>query len=456
MSTGRRALAFALFAAAGCQTAASPSDSDASVGDASIPVSPDLGGPVVIYGKFASELSLDVTLDRGDGGTVPSGIEIPAVWVMQSRDDGSPLADGAWELCDLPVPGLVDVPVETLDPAIGFTLRRVDSAIADGARVDFPRSPSSSARSSADGSTIRSPPTAKSSVQRHRHHRLRGPRHDQMRPGVPIPAAGLDPDVDLIYLDLRRRVSPRASISRSPPSTARSALLRRIARARLPPRDRASTCAPADVARLEAAHPARAHRRKATVRSHLQGIYFTCPQLLADPQGSLGGDREPRRRWRCPISRPTRPPPSRGDPGRSRRARLRHRRLPRDLHRPEDDAPHLQTGRDRADDAELPAGAPVDDSGSPTGGRFVNEVPLPPDMRARWLQWIDSGTPLGLTIGNHEPCPVATSVGVIVSGEPQARKHGPRDRGMASPVGEASVRESCSPFAACFWSAPLA
>ena len=33
--------------------------------------------------------------------------------------------------------------------------------------------------------------------------------------------------------------------------------------------------------------------------------------------------------------------------------------------------------------------------GATPGGRFVNEVPLPAVVKARWLSWIEGGAPLG-------------------------------------------------------------
>jgi hypothetical protein len=155
-------------------------------------------------------------------------------------------------------------------------------------------------------------------------------------------------------------------------------------------------CAANDVAAIEAAHP-KITVTGGTIRSFEQQFYFNCAQLMSDPEGSLTG---------------TEPPPDGGtDAGSSfdlGAASLSFSQIQKDMD--EFGCPtchqtmsgpgqlHLVLKPWTAELvrqnylAVLPFTQP-DPLMPLVGGRFVNQVPMAPAVRARWLKWVEAGTP---------------------------------------------------------------
>jgi hypothetical protein len=133
------------------------------------------------------------------------------------------------------------------------------------------------------------------------------------------------------------------------------------------------------------------------VRSHYQPGYFTCPQFLSDPTGALTGlETIPPDGGVADGSTTTMSfPPVQGDldtmgcaTGGCHEIRVN----PTQLHlvyQPATDALRRQNYQQA-----LPwTSAPMKNGQLLPGGRLTNEVPLPPEMRARWLDWISNGAP---------------------------------------------------------------
>jgi hypothetical protein len=374
--------AFALVLAAGCQPSTTTPD-DAGVSDLAVAPPADLAIPPHLVAKFATQLSVQFSV-----AGKPTGLALPIVWGLQEEPNDQSLADFAWELCDLPLPGLTDVPLQYLDPSIAYGTAKLTGR-TDGIGAEFPtmsfvlgarlKDPINDPLPS-DGKTPCSDTVTTGCVI---------PDMTTMLPGVAIPAEGLDPDVDLVYLDYRVRFAASYVFSLDAVDgtvsgfSVESHVLACHLRA-------GADCAPADVAKLEAAH-AQIATAKVTARNHIQGFYFTCPQLLADPEGSVTGVENLVDAGVADLVI-TVPPTfsnaiqddldSRGCATGGCHETFTGPQMMHLTYKPD------SAGRMQNYQQVLPW-----TMGQPTGGRFVNEVPLPPDMRDRWLTWIANGKP---------------------------------------------------------------
>jgi hypothetical protein len=202
-------------------------------------------------------------------------------------------------------------------------------------------------------------------------------------------ASGLTPDVDVVNVDFRIQaaISAAVKLDQTVNGTLTSASLEsHVLACHL---RSGAACAPADVAAIEAARPKPSYTG-GTLRSHLQGFYFTCPQFLADTEGAITGVEsiDAGMATDAGVGTASFAPIQEDIDFMGCATGGCHEQLtqPGQMHLYFRPSTPLQL---RANyDAVLPW-----THGAVDGGRFVNEVPLRTEMRARWLSWIADGTP---------------------------------------------------------------
>jgi hypothetical protein len=349
-------------------------------------------GPAInLTGLWASQLELHAS----DGATWP----IYAVWA--ASESSLPTSgethevDTTWELCSLKLPNRLSVPYD-------------DAGLAQ--LTWWP--PPGSIVGAGDGSPFTQPPAA---LVGGAH--LTDPLHDALptgvvcaggvttgcisrnvmtgEPGVRVPASGLTPDADVLYVEFRLQFAFGATVNVANESLngdlAGASLESRVVGCHL---RSGAPCGPSEVAALQAAQPSVSFTGGA-IRSHMQGSYFTCTQLLADPEAALTG-RDPR------LDGGMQPdagvgtasyPLIQGDVdfmGCATGGCHEQRTAPGQMHlvfQPATDALRRQNWQQ-----VLPwTSGPARDGQLLPGGRFVNEVVLPSELRARWLDWIAGG-----------------------------------------------------------------
>ena len=356
-----------------------------------------------VTGKFASRLSLPIMMAMGAGdgggpnggpadGGVGSLIDIHAVWTAYQRTDN--VVEASWLVCGAPIAGLAQIPIEVFNmfptkvatgmpsgsggDRLSFT--QPDMAVVLGARLADPAHDALPA----DGSVICADKTQTGCV-------IADPISHQ--PGVAVRVSGLTPDVDLIYFDFRLRFSLSATLgvdgkldgTVGAPSLEAHVLGCELAATQ-------ANCSPADVARLEAQRWSLS-LLPGQLRSHAQGPYFSCPQFEMDADGAVNGTEV-----------------LDGGVTDSGLGKMSWVEIQTDL-----DERGCATGGcheafSRPDQMKLifrPRGVaelqanyqsalPWAHSGAPPGtpgGALVNQVPLPAAVRARWLRWIEQGSP---------------------------------------------------------------
>ncbi len=284
------ALAAAL-GALGCTKApvAAAPDLAANAPDLSLP-----GLNINLSTKVASELQVDLV---SDGGAV-APLTLRFVWVAV-QDQLT--VYGTWMLCDLPIPGLVDVPVDVLgnyvamsnDGALDGTgdgahftqpavVEVVGARLADPATDPLPKDASKVCAGDSDTGCVIAGAAADGGM---------GLPSDGL-PGVPVDVKGMWPGVATINLDLRVSFAFDATVTlagRLDGAVTSAAVEAHVLACR---HDDQSACSPAEVARLEAAH-APLTLKPGRLRSHVQNFYFTCSQYLADPESALSGVEPP-------------------------------------------------------------------------------------------------------------------------------------------------------------------
>src|SRR5205823_4406703 len=93
--------------------------------------------PLNITGKFASKLSLDLTIDRG-AGPQASRLDLLSMWGALQPEGGSTSLTTIWQMCTLGVPGLGVIPLHLLDGMLQETMNATLSSAFDGARFTQP------------------------------------------------------------------------------------------------------------------------------------------------------------------------------------------------------------------------------------------------------------------------------------------------------------------------------
>jgi hypothetical protein len=350
-----------------------------------------------LTGKLASELSLQLSADYGaDGGVRMAPLKLYVVWTaLQTSDAMGARVDGAWTLCDVPIAGLVDAPLKVVGSATtqtsngrlssttdGATFTQPDVAVVIGAHLADPVNDPLPT----DGSHPCADATQTGCVI---------PDSITHRPGAALLAEGLTPDVDLLYVDLRVKFALRGTATKEGTldgTVTAASIESHVLACRL--RQGGGDCTPAQVAAFEAMHP-KLTIAGGTLRSHSQNFYFTCPQLLSDPQGSLSGIEPPDGGT----------PNDLGTDGGKAGAASFSTDIQRDL-----DARGCATGGCHesfvkpgqlhlvfqpatADELRRNWQAVLPSARDPSGGKLVNTAPLPEAMRERWLRWIAAGAP---------------------------------------------------------------
>ena len=352
------------------------------------------GGGLDITGKVASALTLQVGVDFGaDGGARMEPLTLYAVWsALQTDTSAGASIDGAWGLCDLPLPGLVDVPIKVLGPVVTRSSHGTLSSTNDGATFVQPEIAVVLGAELADPVNdplpVSGAPLCSDTVKRG----CLIPDGITHLPGTALLAHGFNPDIDLLYVDLRVKfaLTATAKTSGSLDGNVTSAAIEvHVLACHLAS---GGDCSAEAAAKLEAAHP-KLTVASGTLRSHAQNFYFTCPQFLADPETALSGVEPPDGGVAVAM-----------DLGHAGGASFSTGIQP-DL-----DARGCATGgchetfvapdhmhlifqpatmeeRRRNWEAVLPW------THGQGGGKLLNTAPLPDSMRARWMGWVSDGEP---------------------------------------------------------------
>jgi hypothetical protein len=375
----------ALAFVAGCANKANTGAPGAPGVDAATAAPPGLN----LTNRFASALSLASADASLDGGT-----PLPPVYAVFTAYESPDLSIATrWELCDLPLPGLLTIPTEVLNnyrtsgptastdgksDGAAFTQPEVAYVVgvqlADPTHDPLPSDPSRvCADSTSTGCAIPDPITGK--------------------PGVAI-KSGAD-DVDLVYLVARLTfaVAARADADGSMAGMVTSTTLEsHVLACRL--RATGADCAPSDVARLEAMHPSTVALDGGTFRAHTQVAYFTCPQLQTDPAAALAG-LDPNNNDAGVGAG--------GDGGLGSMSFSLQVQTDLDAmgcatggcHETFTHAGemHLTFRPDTAALIEANYRAVLPYAQADDRSKLLTQVPLPPAMQARWLSWIRDGRP---------------------------------------------------------------
>jgi hypothetical protein len=304
------------------------------------------GARVDLSGRWASAIEL-----HGSDGTL---LTLYAIWgAVQADTGGVVTVDDNWQLCNLTLPGPLSVPFD-------------DAGLA---QLIFAGTPASLS-APRDGARFTQPNVTMAAQAR-------------------ATASGLNPDADTVDVDFTFTFAFQATVDATA-STLDGALTSASLDSRLLDCHlrAGAACSDADVVALEAARPAPAWTGGA-IRSHYQGNYFTCPQFLADPDDSLTG-REPMDAGALTDGGlgPASFSPIQDDVdfmGCASGGCHETRRAPGQL--------HLRFQPASLDELRANHDAILPWTQEAGGGRFVNEVPLPAEIRARWMNWIAQGAP---------------------------------------------------------------
>lgn len=374
------------FSVAGCK-ASGPAPSDASA-----PAHDLASGGLDLTGKLASALALQLGVDFGaDGGARMQPLTLYTVWTAtQTNTSEGASVDGAWGLCDVPLPGLIDVPVKVLGPVVAMSSHGTLSSTMDGAMFTQPDVAVVLGAKLADPVNDPLPgpgaPLCSDAVKTG----CLIPDTITMVPGTALLAHGFTPDIDLLYVDLRVKFALTATAKRAGTldgSVTSASIEAHVLACRL---SGGAECTPATVAKLEAAHP-KLTVMSGTLRSHVQNFYFTCPELLDDPEGALAGIEPPDGGEAQDLGHA-------GGAGFSTAIQSDldargcatggcHEKFEAPAHLRLVFQPATMEERRRNYEAVLPwtVGA--------NGGKLLNTAPLPDAMRARWMGWISDGKP---------------------------------------------------------------
>ncbi len=265
--------------------------------DAAVAASLDLAGmagdaqsspPFDVTGTWATRFGVAVTADYGNGRVEQSSAAVLAMWNMLEAQGGSPhKLDAVWLPCALPIPGLGVLPYKSLE---AFQVRSDDGAVTDADDGESLAQPSATLIIGAylsqpdsaplpDGNVLCSGDLTNDCVV---------PDERSGLPGAAIVTQGLTPDADNVFVVARFKFAagalahPDGSVGGH---VASASLETRVLACHL---RGGGTCAPSDVAKIQAAMPKVTLAGDALV-GHTQGLYFTCPQFLDDPQGAVSG-----------------------------------------------------------------------------------------------------------------------------------------------------------------------
>jgi hypothetical protein len=361
-------------------------------------VGQDLSAAIVnLTGVVATELTLNLSIGGADGGSgQASTMTILGAW--QADEPLTPNPDGTlsvieqWQLCQLDIPGGINVPYNDSGLAHVFAVPPNGTMTGTGDDAKYTQPPFAFVAGALLANPLTDPlpdataplcsPSAKTGCLI--------ANYATMQPGVLVNATGLVPDADTLYIAFRLALSFDAvgHVDGTLDGTVASAGLDvRVLSCHL---RSGAMCSPSDVAAIQASRPALTISGGG-VRSHVQGYYFTCPQMLGDPNGSVTGVELM-------------------DAGvfDGKASSMSYGLIQSDLdergcatcHETRTGAGQLQLVFQPATaalvrqnyEAILPFTLPSSMQGLP-GGRFVNQTPLPGPMRDRWLQWISQGVP---------------------------------------------------------------
>jgi hypothetical protein len=372
--------------------------------------SPDLSVPsdlatpqFELSGTYAGQLVAQANFDGGGIGTLTLDTLMVAFF--------TPSADGTtagvsidWHPCGVNLPGNLALPYAyVLEPLqVEVANAGTLSARGDGAQftstttnvaVGWCPSMSASEPLPAVGAPLCPPPNG--SDPNVCHYATQKPCVYQTTdatpttyPGVPVQTSGLNPDADVIYVDLQLGYSVQATVTRDQLTgtpTMVSATWNVLAchlRA-------GGSCSPTQVAQLNAQKPQLTFAG-GTFKAHIQPQYYTCPLFMADvgdalntfdpldggvPDGGITGMSFPLiQRDLDAMGCAT----CHDDPDGPSRLHLVYK-------------PWNQSLLRRNYEALLPFTKPSTAHGK-LGGRFVNgKAPVPDWMKQRWINWVAAG-----------------------------------------------------------------
>ena len=281
---------FLVALAAGCRSVPTQ-------GAADLASTPDLGRlPLNLTGKFASKLSLQLTIDSG-AGPKPTTVDLLTDWAALQMEQQSALTT-AWEMCSFPIPGLGEIPFPSLDSKLTVSMSATLSEPLDGATFVQPELAIVLGAHLADPAHEPLPTTAAKLCAT---AEVTGCVETDKTTGLPgiliTPAAniaGLN-GVDAITAVVRLRFSVNAIAHTI--GTIDGTVSAASAPFPAPFYDwhilgchlkGGGNCTNADIAQLENQKP-KISFTAGTIRSQSQGFYFGCLQFLMDPESALKG-----------------------------------------------------------------------------------------------------------------------------------------------------------------------
>ena len=368
-----------LLVCAGCPAPSTSGDLGADL-HAGLDATPAGPTGVDVTGRWAAELALG-----GGAGDAGAPYFLRMVWSAYQNDNGS--VDLTYYLCDLPLPGLVDVPTQILN---NFPLKAhsasITSAMRDaafqqptvalvlGAKLADPLSDALPT----DGTKPCSATVTSGCVV---------PDTVTHRPGLGIDVTGAIRDMQYLFIDLRVRFAFDAVAPGDATLSGKAKMVSVEAHVLDCQHADGTSCTAQEIAQLEKQQAPLA-LTDGRLRSHAQGPYFTCPQFLDNPEGAVTGTE---------VQDGGMPDLPLG--GMSFQSGIQsdidergcatggcHEVIdgPGKLHlifRPRTADELL-----RNYEAVLPF-----THGDQPGGRFVNQTPLPEPLRQRWIRWISDG-----------------------------------------------------------------
>ncbi len=393
-----------VFVTAGCSNSA-PGGAD---GGAPL----DLASKTInLTGMHATEVELDVSLQPPGSAATTGTLTTLALWnaFQTPNPDGTVGVTALWHPCSVPVPSMFAVDFnaalatyagetltnETLSSNVpGATLTQNAVPFLVGACVNHPATdplPSDATNLCPVGMNTLCDGPGRGCVLQTKD------ATGTVWPGVPVAVSGFTPDIDTLYVSARVTFSlvttPTADGSESNGAVSAGAYEWHILACHLRV---GGACTASQVAALEAARPA-VTITGGSVLTHYQPGYFTCPQFLSDPTGAVTGlEMFPPDGGTTDGSTSTMSFSSVQSDldwmGCATGGCHETRTLPGQMHlvyHPATDALRRQNY-----EQSLPwTAAPMKNGQTLPGGRFTNEVPLPSEMRARWIDWIANGMP---------------------------------------------------------------
>lgn len=349
--------------------------------------------------KFASKMIFTVGASDG-GAAVPSSLEIDALWsALQTGNGPSWEVDSSWQLCSLPLPGMQAAYDEQgLATIFGKANLGVLMGNSDGSRLLQPTFPVIGG-AKLGGAPLTDPlPTASAPVcsdtvtSNCLYIPTIGGVPVATTPGVQMTVTDTSLPADKMWIDFRLQLG--LDVTAKLDGTLNGAVTNAAVEYHVIGCHMrgGAMCTPSQVAAMEAARPAITFA-SATVRSHAQGGYFSCPQFLGNTEGAVTGIELQ---------------PDAGVPGDLGTMSLSWSTIQDDMDQLGCASCHQSFVAPGEMNVVLKPWTPdlvrrnydmvlpytrANTMRGLAGGRFVNQTPLPAAVRQRWLSWIDQGAP---------------------------------------------------------------